>query len=313
MKKTQQPPKPRSIAKNKTTKKKHEIDDAIVPTKEPAVSRLKKAEKAYKNAGFLNSKDARPIRILSEFFEPLSRFQYFNVKDTVVFFGSARIKPRATAEKELALVKKKVKLAKRLTPKLEALLNAAETGVEMSRFYEDAVELARLLTMWTQKMKQPNRFVVCSGGGPGIMEAANKGATIAKGKSIGLNISLPFEQYPNGYITPELNFEFHYFFMRKYWFMYLGKALIAFPGGFGTLDELMELMTLLQTQKVKKKMTVVLYGREYWNEIINFNALIKYGMISPEDIGLFTFADTPQEAFHHLSRSLERNYSELFE
>jgi uncharacterized protein (TIGR00730 family) len=200
-----------------------------------------------------------------------------------------------------------------MTPKLKQLLAVAETGVEMSKYYEDAVELARLLTEWTKKMKQSNRFVVCSGGGPGIMEAANKGATLAKGKSIGLNISLPFEQYPNGYISPELNFEFHYFFMRKYWFMYLGKALIAFPGGFGTLDELMELLTLLQTQKIKKKMTVVLFGKKYWHEVINFEALIKYGMISQEDMDLFTFAETPEEAFLHLSRSLERDYSELFE
>ncbi|HLP17092.1 MAG TPA: LOG family protein [Bacteroidota bacterium] len=291
----------------------HEVDDTIEPVRSRSAKPLLKAEKAYKNEGFLNSKSARPIRILSEFFEPLSRFEYYAVKDTVVFFGSARIKPPATAEKELALVRKKISLAKRVSPKLKDLLKVAETGVAMSKYYDDAVELARMLTEWTKKMKRPNRFIVCSGGGPGIMEAANKGASLAKGKSVGLNISLPFEQYPNGYISPELNFEFHYFFMRKYWFMYLGKALIAFPGGFGTLDELMELLTLLQTQKIKKKMTVVLFGRQYWNEVINFRALIKYGMIGEEDMALFTFADTPEEAFGHLTRSLERNYSELFE
>ena len=271
-----------------------------------------KAEKAYKHADFLNSANARPIRILSEFLEPLSRFRYEAIRDTVVFFGSARIKSQKDALKTLAAVEKKIKAAKRTTPVLKQHERDAQVAVAMSEYYEDAVELARLLTEWAKKMKNSNRFVVCSGGGPGIMEAANKGAMQAKGKSIGLNISLPFEQYPNKYISPELNFEFHYFFMRKYWFMYLGKALVAFPGGFGTLDELMELLTLLQTQKIRKKMTVVLYGKEYWHDIINFDALIKYGMISPDDMKLFTFADTPHEAFTHLSRSLERDYSELF-
>jgi len=271
-----------------------------------------KPPKAYKNADFLNSANARPIRILSEFLEPLSRFRHEQIKDTVVFFGSARIKSHADASKELAAVEKKLKAAKKKTPAMTKLHRDARVALDMSSYYEDTVELARLLTEWTKTMKTANRFVVCSGGGPGIMEAANKGAMLAKGKSIGLNISLPFEQYPNPHISPELNFEFHYFFMRKFWFMYLGKALVAFPGGFGTLDELMELLTLLQTQKVKKKMTVVLFGKQYWHEVINFDALVKYGMISPEDMDLFTFADTPQEAFTHLSRSLERDYSELF-
>jgi uncharacterized protein (TIGR00730 family) len=271
-----------------------------------------KAEKAYKNAEFLNSANARPIRILSEFLEPLSRFRHEAIRDTVVFFGSARIKSKQEAAKNLAAVEKKIKAAKHTTALSAQRLKDAQVAAAMAKYYEDAVELARLLTEWAKKMKNSNRFVVCSGGGPGIMEAANKGAMLANGKSIGLNISLPFEQYPNKFISPELNFEFHYFFMRKYWFMYLGKALVAFPGGFGTLDELMELLTLLQTQKVKKKMTVVLFGKNYWHDIINFDALVKYGMIGPDDMKLFTFADTPQEAFHHLSRSLERDYSELF-
>jgi hypothetical protein len=278
------------------------------PVPKPGV----KAEKAYKNADFLNSANARPIRILSEFLEPLSVFRHEAIKDTVVFFGSARIKSKQAAAKELAAVEKKIAAVQRISPALKKQREAAQVAAAMSKYYEDAVELARLLTEWAKKMKTPNRFVVCSGGGPGIMEAANKGATKAKGKSIGLNISLPFEQFPNKYITRELNFEFHYFFMRKYWFMYLGKALVAFPGGFGTLDELMELLTLLQTQKIRKKMTVVLFGTEYWHDIINFDALVKYGMISAEDMELFTFADTPEEAFRHLSRSLERDYSELF-
>jgi uncharacterized protein (TIGR00730 family) len=274
--------------------------------------RVIKAPKAYKNADFLNSANARPIRILSEFLEPLSRFRHESVKDTVVFFGSARIKSKQEAVKDLAAVEKKIKKAPRMTPAAKQQLTNAQVAAAMSKYYEDAVELARLLTEWAKKMKHPNRFVICSGGGPGIMEAANKGAMLANGKTIGLNISLPFEQYPNKYISPELNFEFHYFFMRKYWFMYLGKALVAFPGGFGTLDELMEVLTLLQTQKVKKKMTVVLYGKAYWHELINFDALVKYGMIGAEDMNLFTFVETPQEAFHHLSLSLERDYSELF-
>jgi uncharacterized protein (TIGR00730 family) len=264
--------------------------------------------KAYKNLGFLNAKDARPIRILSEFLEPLSRFRYFGVKDTVVFFGSARIHPRKECLKRLREAKRKVRNQKRVSMQIQKELQEAETALEVSSYYEDAVELARLLTKWSRSLSEPNRFVVCSGGGPGIMEAANKGAAMAKGKSIGLNISLPFEQYPNSFITPELNFEFHYFFMRKYWFMYLGKALIAFPGGFGTLDEFMELLTLLQTGKIKKKMTVVLYGKKYWNEIINFQALLNYGMISKSDLNLFSFADSPEEAFSILKTDLLRNY-----
>ncbi len=264
--------------------------------------------KAYKNLGFLNAKDARPIRILSEFLEPLSRFGYYGVKDTVVFFGSARIHSRNYCLKRLRETKRKAKKHKRISPQLQKELQEAETALEISSYYEDATEVARLMTEWSHSLSEPNRFVVCSGGGPGIMEAANKGAAMANGKSIGLNISLPFEQYPNSYITPELNFEFHYFFMRKYWFMYLGKALIAFPGGFGTLDEFMELLTLLQTGKIKKKMTVVLYGKKYWDEIINFNALIKYGMINKSDLGLFSFADTPTEAFSILKADLLRNY-----
>ncbi len=264
--------------------------------------------KAYKNLGFLNAKDARPIRILSEFLEPLSRFGYYGVKDTVVFFGSARIRSRSSCIRHLRAVRRAAKQSKRISPQLQTEIHEAEIALEISSYYEDAVELAHLLTEWSQSLGEPNRFVVCSGGGPGIMEAANKGAATAKGKSIGLNISLPFEQYPNSFITPELNFEFHYFFMRKYWFMYLGKALIAFPGGFGTLDELMELLTLLQTGKIKKKMTVVLYGRKYWTEIINFSALLKYGMISDDDLKLFSFADTPQEAFSFLKTKLLQNY-----
>jgi len=272
--------------------------------------KLYKSPKAYKNPGFLGSKDARPLRILSEFLEPLSRFNYYNVKDTIVFFGSARIKPRSETVKSLRLLAKNGTGKKIHTKKYQQDLLNAEIAVEMSRYYEDASELSRLITRWAKKLPVSNRLLVCSGGGPGIMEAANKGALLANGESIGLNISLPFEQYPNQYITPKFNFEFHYFFMRKLWFMYLAKALVAFPGGFGTLDEFFELLTLLQTKKVGKKMTVILYGKKFWSKIIDFSALMKYGMISPEDLDLFKFADTPKEAYHILIDSITKNYPE---
>lgn len=273
--------------------------------------KLHKAPKAYKNPGFLSSKDARPLRILSEFLEPLSRFNYFNVKDTIVFFGSARIKPRAETVKTLRELAKQGNKKSIHSKKYHEKLLQAEVAIEMSRYYEDATELSRLLTLWSKRRREKNRLLVCSGGGPGIMEAANKGALLAKGESIGLNISLPFEQYPNPYITPKFNFEFHYFFMRKLWFMYLAKGLVAFPGGFGTLDEFFELLTLLQTQKVGKKMTVILYGKNFWNKIVDFKALVKYGMVSPEDLNLFHFADTPKEAFSILKKDLQQNYHEF--
>jgi hypothetical protein len=268
----------------------------------------KRPLRAYKNPGFLGGKDARPIRILSEFLEPLSRFKYFGVKDTIVFFGSARIKSRKDSLRTLRIVQGKIKKTKRPSAPLLAECRRARTAVEMSKYYEDAVELARILTVWSKSLKEENRFIVCSGGGPGIMEAANKGAILAKGKSVGLGIGLPMEQDSNKYITPEFNLEFHYFFMRKYWFMYLGKALIAFPGGFGTMDELMELLTLLQTKKIKKKMTVILYGSEFWNSILNLQKLEESGMISEEDFSLFSIADTPQQAFVILKKGLTKNY-----
>lgn len=274
-------------------------------------NKLQKAPKAYKNPGFLASRDARPLRILSEFLEPLSRFNYYNVKDTIVFFGSARIKPRSETIKHLRELAKSGNKKNINSKKYHEKLLQAEVAVEMSRYYEEAAELSRLITAWSTKLKTKNRLLVCSGGGPGIMEAANKGAMMAKGESIGLNISLPFEQYPNQYITPKFNMEFHYFFMRKFWFMFLGKALVAFPGGFGTLDEFFELLTLLQTKKVGKKMTVILYGRNFWNKIIDFKALVKYGMVSPDDMDLFSFAETPKEAFTILKEGVLKNYSEF--
>src|SRR5512142_1395030 len=228
---------------------------------------------AYLNEKFLNSPDARAIRMLAEFLEPLAHFRREKIRDTVVFFGSARLR---------------------------------EDG-PLAEYYDGARTLARLLTEWADQFTNHTyRFVVCSGGGPGIMEAANRGAYDAKGKTIGLNIGLPFEQLPNPYITPELSFEFHYFFMRKFWFAYLSKALVVFPGGFGTMDELMELLTLTQTQKLAKKITIVLYGSEFWKEVVNFDALVKYGTVSPEDLALFQFADDPQTALDILKEGLTR-------
>ncbi|HEY9167017.1 MAG TPA: TIGR00730 family Rossman fold protein [Candidatus Kryptonia bacterium] len=194
--------------------------------------------------------------------------------------------------------------------RLRESLQMAETGVEMARYYEDAVKLSALLTRWSKKLgkKGEKRFVICSGGGPGIMQAANKGAISAGGLSIGLNISLPHEQFPNPYLSSNLDFEFHYFFMRKFWFAYLAKALVVFPGGFGTLDELMEVLTLLQTDKIRKKMTVLIYGSRYWKKILNFEELVKAGAIQQSDLKLFSFADDPESAFKFLTRELKKNY-----
>ncbi len=265
---------------------------------------LPKPPKAYKDVEFLNSPDARLVRMMSEFLEPQRRFRMEGVRDTIVFFGSSRIRPRSESLARLRKIRARIALKRRPRMDLIKELRAAEIQVEMSQYYEDTVELARRLTRWAKTVNSPYRFVVCSGGGPGIMEAANKGAYLAGGKSVGLNISLPFEQTANPYISKHLNFEFHYFFMRKLWFVYLAKALVVFPGGFGTMDELMELLTLTQTQKLAKKMTILLYGSEYWKEIINFDALVRHGMISPEDLKLFQYADDVPTAFAILKEGL---------
>ncbi len=268
-----------------------------------------KPAKAYNNLEFLNSPEARIIRILAEFMEPQRRFRHQNVRDTIVFFGSARIRSRREALRDLQAVQK-AERGKRPTRTSLTALRQARMAVEMSRYYEDTVELARLLTRWSRSLARSNRFVICSGGGPGIMEAANKGAILAGGKSIGMNISLPFEQFANRYISPGLSFEFHYFFLRKFWFVYLAKALVIFPGGFGTLDELMEVLTLLQTDKIKKKMTVVIYGSKYWKSVLNFDEMVQRGVITKTDLKLFRFCDTPQDAFEYLKSSLLRHYPE---
>lgn len=270
-----------------------------------------KAPKAYKNSKFLNSPAARTIRILSEYLEPQDRLQRYDIRDTIVFFGSARVLPAETAKKNLTALKKKIKKYKPTSKTYQNLkkdIESAEVDLQLSRYYEDTEKLAYMLTKWSMSLKKGNKFVVCSGGGPGIMEAANKGASRAGGLSIGLNISLPFEQYPNKYITKSLNFEFHYFFMRKFWFAYLAKALVIMPGGFGTLDELMEILTLVQTEKLMKKMTILIYGSEFWKKVLNFDYLVETHMISASDLKLFKYADSPEEAFAYLKEELSKNY-----
>ncbi len=271
---------------------------------------------AYLNPEFLNSPDGRILRILSEYTEPLSRFRREKIQDTVVFFGSARIASLSDAEKKLTILEKPGsgnpiaqahQAGSQDGDSFQAALQRAHAGVEMARYYEDARKLAHMLTEWTTTLPgKRHRFVVTSGGGPGIMEAANRGAYEAGGKTIGLNIRLPFEQFPNPYITPELNFEFHYFFMRKYWFAYLSKALVVFPGGFGTLDELFEILTLAQTQKLAKKILVIVYGKEYWNRVLHLDVMTESGAISPEDLKLFSVVDSPEEAFEILKEGLTR-------
>jgi len=269
------------------------------------MKKIAKAEKAYKNPDFLNSKNARSIRIMSEYYEPFYRFRQYNIKATIVFFGSARILPIAVAQSRLEEARSAYEKAE--NDENRDRLNRSEASVKMAKYYEDSVELARRFTEWTidEKTKK-QKYYICSGGGPGIMEAANKGAQMAGGKSIGLNISLPMEQFPNPFISEELNFEFHYFFMRKYWFLYLAKGLVVFPGGFGTLDEMMEALTLIQTHKIQKKLPVAVYGSEYWKEILNLEAMQKWGTISMRDLDLFTFVDTVDEAFSFLQEKLPR-------
>lgn len=269
-----------------------------------------RAPLAYENKKFLNGPEGRILRILAEYQEPLARFRRERIQDTVVFFGSARFHSRSDAEEALQLLEKPGS-ATPAPPEEQEHVSRARADVEMAGYYEDARALAFLMTKWTKTLNQPrHRFVVCTGGGPGIMEAANRGAWEAGGKSIGLNINLPFEQVPNRYITPELNFEFHYFFMRKLWFAYLAKALVVFPGGFGTFDELFELLTLTQTEKLAKRICVVVYGSKYWHRVVNFQALVDAGTISPKDLDLFRFADSPEEAFEYLRSDLEKHHLE---
>jgi len=267
--------------------------------------KLKAAPVAYQNEPFLNSPDGRILRMLAEYQEPLARFRHEQIQDTVVFFGSARFQGRKAADEMLGKVRENHAAAS--AEQLERNLKLAQAGVDMARYYEEARKLAHMLTKWSIEIPaRRHRFVVTTGGGPGIMEAANLGAHEAGGKSIGLNIQLPFEQYPNPYITPSLNFQFHYFFMRKFWFAYLAKGLVIFPGGFGTMDELFEILTLAQTDKLAKKILVIIYGSEYWNRIINFQAFVDAGAVSPQDLELFKIVDTPEDAFEFLKDGLTK-------
>ena len=261
---------------------------------------------AYYDPEFLESTDARPIRLLAEYLEPARRFRLENIQDTVVFFGSARVHSREDAEQALQVLQKK---RGRRGAEHARLLKRSRKAIKWSRYYEEARELAYRLTTWSQSLEDPHRrFVVTSGGGPGIMEAANRGAFEAGGKTIGLNIRLPFEQGPNRYITKGLHFEFHYFFMRKFWFAYLAKALVIFPGGFGTLDEMFEILTLSQTRKLSKKLLVILYGSEYWNEVFDLRPLADWGAISESDLDLLCRVDSADEAFEELKKFLETHH-----
>jgi len=252
--------------------------------------------KAYTNQGFLQSKDARILRILAEYLEPKSRFDRYSVDDLIVFMGSART---LSAEKAAARLAE----AERTGVDVEQ----ARTQVKMAGYYEAARELARRLTEWSKSLDDPDRrFVVCTGGGPGIMEAANRGASEARGVNVGLTISLPQEEWGNAYITRELDIHFHYFFMRKFWFVYLAKAVVLFPGGFGTLDELFEILTLLQTRKIRKHLPVVLYGTEFWDRVIDFDLMVEVGTISADDLKLVHRTDSIEDAYEHIVRELSR-------
>jgi uncharacterized protein (TIGR00730 family) len=264
---------------------------------------------AYLNEEFLETAEARPIRILSEYLEPLQRFKEQKIQDTVVFFGSARVDSRERAERAMATLR--ARGARDADLQYQTELSKTSKALEWARYYEEARELARLLAAWSATLQSENhRFVVTSGGGPGIMEAANRGAREAGGKTIGLNIRLPFEQDANPYITDGLRFEFHYFFMRKFWFAYLAKALVIFPGGFGTCDELFEILTLVQTDKLSKKIGVILYGSDYWDQVLSFGPMAEWGAIAQADLDLLHRADSPSDAFERLQGHLIAHHLE---
>jgi uncharacterized protein (TIGR00730 family) len=258
---------------------------------------------AYRDALFMESVAARPVRILTEYLDPLARFRREEVGDTIVMFGSARIVGRDRAAAHLRRLKG---LPGKQTPRRRIALRDARTALSMSRYYEEARELARRITAWSLTLgEHPRRFVICSGGGPGIMEAANRGAAEAGGKTVGLSIELPHEQWPNSYISPGLNFQFHYFFMRKLWFAQLAKALIVFPGGFGTMDELWEMLTLMQTGKLQRRNLILIYGRRYWNRVIDWREMLNWGTINRREYNLLQFADSVDEAFDRIRSGLE--------
>ncbi len=269
----------------------------------------KEIEPPYRDPLFMESLPARPVRIITEYIDPLERLRREKVGDTIVMFGSARILPRDQAARRLHTLRKEKR--RHATLEYRAALRDAKAALEMSRYYEEARELARRITSWAMSLgDHPRRFVICSGGGPGIMEAANRGAAEAGGKSIGLSIELPHEQRPNDYISPELSFMFHYFFMRKLWFAQLAKALIVFPGGFGTMDELWEMLTLSQTGKLGRQNLILIYGRKYWDRVLDWKHMLRTGTINEHEYGLLQFADTVDEAFERVRNDLERHHLE---
>ncbi len=269
--------------------------------------RVKKAPKAYDNRDFIHSRAGREIRLLAEYEYPRQHFEKNGINKTIIFFGSARIPSDELYQEEVEFLRAKLKVASDEEKKeLQYNIDKLALKKEIPQYYEDAVIIAEHIAEWSHKLPKRKRFYVCTGGGPGIMEAANRGAFNKKAPTVGLNISLPFEQFPNQFISPNLNFEFHYFFMRKFWFVYLAQALIVFPGGFGTMDELFEILTLRQTGKVTKPMPIILYSEKFWKNVVNFEYLADTGMISRSDLDLFRFASTPEEAFDYLKTELEK-------
>lgn len=269
------------------------------PKKEELMEGKRRPVKSYKKEEFINSSEARTVRILSEYLDPDVKFKRNQITDTIVFFGSARIKPRQKVLQEIAEFKKSEAVG-------EEEIRQLHRALEASKYYDEAVELARLTGEYLNlKTTHDEGYAIVTGGGPGIMEAANKGATLAGCKSVGLTISLPNEESMNDYVVDELGFEFHYFFMRKFWFAYLAKAVIIFPGGFGTMDEMFEILTLVQTKKMTKEMKIILYGSDFWNDLINFDKLIDLGTISPDDVNLFEIHNTPEDAFKSLKKYME--------
>ena len=262
---------------------------------------------AYEDRIFMESLGARPLRILAEYLDPLGRLRRAKVGDTIVMFGSARMYSRETAEKRFRDVERAARGRRNGEWRLK--IGAARSLLQMSRYYEDARQLSRRITEWAMTLgSDPRRFVICSGGGPGIMEAANRGAAEAGGHTIGLSIQLPHEQRPNPYISPELNFCFHYFFMRKLWFAQMAKALIVFPGGFGTMDELWEMLTLMQTGKLSSHHLILIYGREYWDKVLNWRHMVRSGTISQREYEMLQFADTVDEAFERVRADMEQHH-----
>jgi uncharacterized protein (TIGR00730 family) len=264
---------------------------------------------SFLNPDFLKSPAARSIRLIAEYLEPAERLRRAQVRDTIVFFGSARSVSPEEAESQLTQVNEEIAREGSALRELTEARTRAESAMRLSRYYKDAMELARRLTEWSESLTGDRDFIICSGGSGGMMEAANRGASLAGGKTVGFNIQLPLEQSVNRYVPPELVFNFHYFFMRKFWFVYLAKALVIFPGGYGTMDEFFEVLTLIQTAKPRKVMPVVLFGTEYWDEVLNFDAMIRWGTVSAKDLEIFHKTDSVDDAYKYLTGKLEALYT----